>query len=495
MAYNPGAGMPDPDLATIGARVADKNQKLRAIVASAALKTPELDDATRTSEAAVMASALAQDDPVNDAVGVVEAGDEYVKDALAMYSASAAPAAMQEGMGRRRQYRRGGGSVTDAFAVGFMAIMNKLGPYLRSRYAQPIYRLVSRAAGTTVSAGDAVIVRVPISLIVATGTGALYTVELVTQVINRFNDWATDEKGGLQTDYSTQAAQAAADAIQLNAANLLTGAATGTFILADLGLVPVSAVLAALLFTLKVSFGTSGGRAYLLTGFSAWYASQTPVFQAEFKKGAEEYAQSVKEGAADGIAKAAQTLGPLLGRGAAGKDATPEATALATSSLIVGSAAAKKATTTTKEDDKIKKVSKKSETKPYAAGDPDTVLAAVGRDAGLPSVANVATLPPVRESANAPPVRSAVTEMIRLAKEAEAKVKKSGVAQTAKGAPRAPPPSAQERAAVVERVEAGVRRSPRLAKGGRITRKRRAPRRARRTTRRTKVLGPPVFVY
>jgi hypothetical protein len=104
----------------------------------------------------------------------------------------------------------------------------------------------------------------------------------------------------------------------------------------QLGLLPVSAVLAGILFALKVNFGTGTGRAYLVSSFYTWYRTQTPDDQKAIKDAAAEYA--IKSGAAaqSGAAAAkeageaaAAVLAPLLAKGASSAESAFKAIAKA----------------------------------------------------------------------------------------------------------------------------------------------------------------------
>ena len=190
-------------------------------------------------------------------------------------------------------------------------------------------------------------IKTPITLIMLLGSGAAYTLNVVRYILDMSNQWARRKAEGLLSDETAASAAAAAlDSVK----SVGTTAAIGVFVANQVGVLPMSAVLAAILWSLQVNLGTGGGRAYLVTGFYAWYKSQSPEFKGKFKEAAQKYAADAKSAAelsaTDAKVKvtaAAAVLGPLLaqagaGAGAAGKNAF-QSVAAAITKAIPGSPA------------------------------------------------------------------------------------------------------------------------------------------------------------
>jgi hypothetical protein len=160
---------------------------------------------------------------------------------------------------------------------------------------------------------EQIAVRTPITLAVASLAGLGATANFVRFVFDISNTWIRETATNAVDDERAKKAAAAALA---SAKSVTSTTIAGVVVANQLGIVSLSAVLAAILFTLQVNLGTGAGRAYLITGFYAWFNAQDPGKQEEIKKAAEEYAAAAKERVKPKITAAAQNLGKLLATGA-----------------------------------------------------------------------------------------------------------------------------------------------------------------------------------
>jgi len=300
-----------------------------------------------------------------------------------------------------------------------------------------------------------------------------FTVNFVSYIFDKVNTWG--EQGAdylLSDDTAKKAADAATNSIKSVGAT----AAVGVVAANQLGVLPLSAVLAAVLFTIQSQLGTGAGRAYLITGFYAWYRTKSSEEQQVIKAAAEEYAEAAKEAAKTGIAaakpgikKAADTLGGLLSK----------KSKVAASSALAAAGA--------------------------GGTDKNAVQAMVteqGAPAGGASV-DVADIPAVLVSgAAAAGLAVVANEKAPLAVKAPAVAAAEAVAARAPRRARGalPLPLSAQAPAFVSRAAVGEGDGAASAmdeRGGRRrkTKKVKSKRRVTRRRKVTKVLGTPVFIY
>jgi hypothetical protein len=194
--------------------------------------------------------------------------------------------------------------------------------YLKSRIADPLKPIVKRVKDITLTLADRLF-QVPVTGLKLSFGGLGFTMNFVSKVVEKLNDW-----GGKSADYllSDDTAKKAADVATASIKDVGKTGAVAAFVLNQIGVLPLSAVLAGILFTIQVNLGSGAGRAYLVTGFYAWYNSQPDAKRKEIDKAASEYATSAAKsatekaaGAAPNIKDAAASLGRLLAQKVNGK--------------------------------------------------------------------------------------------------------------------------------------------------------------------------------
>jgi hypothetical protein len=290
---------------TIAERVASKNEALRRLDRMLETKPPqdtEVDAVIKAAEDATAAMAAA-----NEEAGLGEA----------------------EGGGRRRRkLKQKGGDETRAEkiafvkAVGMMVLYNSgqlvvatgrpTKDYLVREIVKPLLGTTSRLAGIALALAQELVVRAPVTAAILSGSGIGFTANLATQLIQKFNTWGRVTAADL---LSAEKAAEAADIAVKDVASVVKTTAVGFFALNQLGVAPLSAVLASILYSLKITATTGVGRAYFVSSFYAWYVTQPKANQAVIDKAVVGYAAKVKGAAGQGAdavrAAAAEAIGSL----------------------------------------------------------------------------------------------------------------------------------------------------------------------------------------
>jgi hypothetical protein len=359
--------------------------------------------------------------------------------------------------------------------------------YFMANYAAPLLGVGTKLFDIGAKLADQLIVKAPVTLTMLSAAGVGYTFNVTAEIIRKFNHWGrktTDEF--LSDEKAKKAAEWAVQDAMTSGKTALVGVAVAN----QLGLLPASALLAAILFALQINVASPTGRGYMIASFYAWYAGQPKETQEEVKKAATEYAVSVKNAAVKGApqvkaaAKAAgKTLGPLLVAGgktafAAVAEGAREAghmIGIVPSELLVNDAAA------------------------VSALENGGVAAAIAVDrvgAGDASAAAVEVPPP---EAAAPAVDEAAVGAPEAAAAASAAPSSSVTAfQAAVRARAAASKAAKEAEAAAAAPAEGVAEAPARRsskKGGQKTKKRSAKRRSTRRRKAPKYLAAPVFAY
>lgn len=348
--------------------------------------------------------------------------------------------------------------------------------YLLDNYADPLLKMGGRLAAIGVKLADQVLVKLPVSLTLLTASGLGYVTNVTAEVVAMLNTWARTTS---ETLISDETAKKTATAAVSSSKAILQTMAVGAFAANQLGILPISAVLAAILFSLQVNLGTGGGRAYVAASLYSWYIAQPQQTQTKIDAAAVEYAKAAKDKAKPKLEAAAKELGPLLSKKGA---ATVNAFKSVAEACRRG-----KAKATDKEEAAPVEVNASS-------------LEAAADDA--PAAAGNASSSAAAEAAlvSAEPVAAAAAVLAGAEVVVEANVpaeKPPGNRRATRGRPLAAASAAA--AAFVPGVAAGQGSSAAAdtaMKGGR--RKTRKPKSKRRVTRRRKaqkILGTPVFIY
>lgn len=303
------------------------------------------------------------------------------------------------------------------------------------------------------------VVRVPITVALISGAGAGYTANVAAKVIKSFNQWG---KGTAEYLLSDRAAEIAAAAAVASTKDIAITTMVGGIALNQLGVLPLSAVLAIILMALKANLGTGPGRAYLVASFYTWYIAQDDPTKLTIQTAAMEYGKAAKTKSVEAATKAAKKLGPLLAAaGGVGKNAFKAVA------------------------DRIR------------AEEPENLLVEAVVEEAVPA------------PEPAPAAESALIQGISVASAAEAAVvsqlEKLGEGEAGDEAPAVPPGASPAAAAAAAagpeppkrgRKKVVVAPGAGAGAGGRRKTKKRGPK--RRVTRRrkpTKVMGAPVFIY
>ena len=356
--------------------------------------------------------------------------------------------------------------------------------YLYKELADPLLKPGMKLAKIGLGLANQ-LVRVPITLALLSGASLGMTVNVAGKLLDMFNTWGRGTAGWMLQETT---AKKVADAAVKDAKTIATTAGVAAIAANQLGVLPLSAVLAAILFSVQVNFGTGVGRAYVVSSFYTWYVSRPDEEKKAIKAAATQYAKdagaAAKKGAKDvkdAAKNAAAALGPYLVKGgasaAAGAGAAGNAFKAVGEAIRAnwtgppGSAPAAAA---------IESSSNEEEGKVAAAAAAEAVAIAASQVIG-----------------DAPAAAEAAEEQVLNGVVAQAE---AAAAPAAAGEPEVVPPPAQVVAAAKKER---ARRSTRGAevgawtgvKGGRKTRKQSTKRRVTRRRRAPKYLAAPVFAY
>jgi hypothetical protein len=333
--------------------------------------------------------------------------------------------------------------------------------YITREIVTPLLGTGTRLALIALKVADQLIIKTPVTVLIGTAATVGAVGNFAGELLRIFNTWGRNTSAALLDDKT--AADAAAAAVASTKAAVMTGA-VAVGVAQQLGLLPLSAILAAILFSLQINLGTGGGRAYVAASLYRWYVMQTPEAQMQIKAAATQYAQSTRAAASSGAEAskeaaraAAATLGPLLASAAAGGANAFQTVAQSCSRPPPGG----------------------PEPAPAVVPPPTT---GDGAGAALVEGAPAASIAAAAEGA------TSVEEGPRPAKKAVKKASRGRLPAEVANAPEfVPAPAA---------VGAPGDGDAAMGKGGRRkTKKVKSKRRVTRRRKATKVLGTPVFIY
>lgn len=347
--------------------------------------------------------------------------------------------------------------------AGGEAVAPYVTAYLKSRIVAPLYPTGTRTATILLGLADQV-VQSGVTVVNLTASSGAYTANVVSKIIQKFNQWGTTMSAQLVSDeYALSAANAAVESgKQIGVTTAVAG-----FVANQIGLLPMSAVLAAILFSLKINLGTGPGRAYVVASFYTWFLQQNKGDQTAIVDAAKQYAITAGSGAKE----AAKTLGPLLAKAGAGAAAA-------------GSGAAQNAFAAVATAVKGKGI--EVPTPPPANDAPVVQLL----EAAAPSAAEAVAAPSVviaAAEAASPEAAAAVSNAPADlgAPAVAAKVRSRRGKPLDPGAAPFPAAAAEPPAAAMQTGEGRRRKTKKGKSKRRVTRRRKAP----------KYLAAPVFVY
>ncbi len=250
--------------------------------------------------------------------------------------------------GRRRKARGGDkrskvgelGTAVPSTTTSKTEYLKKIGAAILE-YAQreiaPIGPSGMAVATGAVGLAQEVVVRVPVTLVTLTLSGTALSVKFFRALFAKFNSWGRTSAERLRSDLS---AEQAADAAVKDIPSIAKTAAVGVVFFNQLGLLPLSAVLAAILFAVKANVSTGPARSLLISQFYAWYIMKTPKEQAAFLQNAKTYAAaaaSTGRAAVNASAPVAAAVADFMSK--AGVGVASAASSFASSSSSSSSAA------------------------------------------------------------------------------------------------------------------------------------------------------------
>jgi hypothetical protein len=349
--------------------------------------------------------------------------------------------------------------------------------YLKTNVIDPLLKTGSRLSVIALGLSHQLLIKAPITAAVLSASGLGYTANVVSKVIEQFNNWGERTSEYLLSDDAAIAAATAAVATTKQAG---VTAVVGVAAANQLGLLPLSTLLAAIFYALQVNLGTGTGRAYVITSFYAWYVAQPAATQATIKAEAEKYGNAAKSAAksAAGPTKnaakaaalaAAGTLGPLLSAAAStGAEAGKNAFGVVAGAL------------------------RRQQAESASTGAPIQVAEAIAAEAAVPTAAGAGSAEAVSVLESGLPAATAAAE----------EVAKGEFAMGVAGPAMAPPKGKVARGS--RKLSASAAPFSSAADGGpapmreggrRKTKKVKSKRRVTRRRKATKVLGTPVFIY
>ncbi len=186
------------------------------------------------------------------------------------------------GGGRRRKVRGGqpkrakaeDGSAAVPTTTSKMDYLKKVGAAILE-YAQKELAPIAPAGKAVVTGSvgltQEVVVRVPVTLVTLTLSGTALSVKFFRALFAKFNAWGRASAVDLASDLTAE--KAADAAVEDIPAIAKTSAVTIVFF-NQLGLLPISAVIAAILLAVKANVSTGPARSLLISQFYAWYITK-----------------------------------------------------------------------------------------------------------------------------------------------------------------------------------------------------------------------------
>lgn len=170
--------------------------------------------------------------------------------------------------------------------------------FLVDEVVTPVFGDTGKRAGVIALKLGYELFRAPVTGLQLAIGGAGYTANFVAQLVKLFNTWGRDTSTYLLSD---DAALQAAKSAVATAKSTATTVGVGVAVANQLGLLPLSAILAAMLFTLQINLSSGEGRAYVITSFYAWYNGQDAATKKAVSDSATEYAKQAKEAAKNAV--------------------------------------------------------------------------------------------------------------------------------------------------------------------------------------------------
>jgi hypothetical protein len=198
----------------------------------------------------------------------------------------------------------------------------------------PLGAPVASLARGTVGLTQEVVIRVPVTIAALTISTTALSANFFKSLFAKFNAWGRANAVTLSSELT---AEQAADAAVKDIPSIAKTSALTVVFFNQLGLLPLSAVLAAILFAVRANVSTGPARSLLISQFYTWYIMKPTNEQQEFIKAAKDYAtQAAVAGrgalnkSSPAVAAVAKGVGDFIAK--AGVNA-----ATAASSLVPGS--------------------------------------------------------------------------------------------------------------------------------------------------------------
>jgi hypothetical protein len=216
-----------------------------------------------------------------------------------------------------RKSKRGGGKAENiAYLKNLAQSFVEYGTTELAPLGAPIASLARGTAGLT----QEIVVRVPVTIAALTISGTALTANFFKSLFAKFNAWGRANAVTLSSELT---AEQAADAAVKDIPSIAQTSAVTIVFFNQLGLLPISAVIAAILFAVRANVSTGPARSLLISQFYTWYIMK-PATARQAKKGEITQEEIIK------AAKDYATQAAAAGRGALNKS-SPVVTALAKS--------------------------------------------------------------------------------------------------------------------------------------------------------------------
>lgn len=184
--------------------------------------------------------------------------------------------------------------------------------YVKAEIINPIFGTSGRVVEILINLAEQLVVQTPVTVINGILASVGFTANVLTRITAKFNAWGRAGAASLLSDELAE--QAAAIAVA-DAKTIATTAGVGAIVANQVGILPMSALVAAILRGLKIATGNRVARANVVAMLYAWYLAQDEQTRNTIKQNVVEFANNAKDLTATGVAKTKQiavTLAPYL---------------------------------------------------------------------------------------------------------------------------------------------------------------------------------------
>lgn len=190
----------------------------------------------------------------------------------------------------------------------------------------PLYTMGGQFLTVIGRLAEQIFIKTPVTIVMFGTATVGFTFNFFRWVFSNFNEYG---RAGAEALLSDDRAKNAAEIAVSSTTEAVKTAAFMALIANQLGLLPASAVLAAILWQLQASVATGAGRAYVIASLYAWYSAQPEAERGRIDAAAQEYARQ---------AQAAVVAGAPAAQGAVAAAASELARVLALPARVSGQA-------------------------------------------------------------------------------------------------------------------------------------------------------------